>query len=43
MRNTIAGRMIDLLEDAAFAGKEINEDEAEQLIHEAEELLEQVD
>ena len=42
-RNQIAGRMIDMLEDAAFDGKEINEDDAESLIHQAEELLEAVD
>jgi hypothetical protein len=42
-RNKIGGRMIDLLEDAAFGGKEINKEEAEQLIQEAEELLEEID
>jgi hypothetical protein len=42
-RNQIAGRMIDLLEDAAFNGQEVREDEAEHLIHEAQELLESID
>ena len=42
-RNQIAGRMIDLLEGAAFEGKEINEDEAGSLIHQAQELLEEID
>ena len=34
--------MISLLEGAAFQGHEINEHKAAQLIHEAQELLEQV-
>jgi hypothetical protein len=42
-RNQIAGRMIDILEDAAFRGQEVREEEAEHLIREAEELLESVD
>jgi hypothetical protein len=42
-RNTIAGRMISMLEDAAFKGQEINEEEAEHLIHQAKELLESID
>ncbi|HEY2228907.1 MAG TPA: hypothetical protein VGI22_14435 [Xanthobacteraceae bacterium] len=42
-RNKIAGRMIDILEDAAFSGKEVREEEAEHLIHEAKELLESID
>jgi hypothetical protein len=42
-RNQIAGRMIDILEKAAFEGTEINEEEAERLIHRANELLESID
>jgi hypothetical protein len=42
-RNKIAGRMIDMLEKAAFHGKEINEEEAERLIERAEDLLESID
>ncbi|HEY6256111.1 MAG TPA: hypothetical protein VIY51_09995 [Xanthobacteraceae bacterium] len=42
-RNKIAGRMIEMLEGAAFQGKEIEEEEAERLIERAEELLESID
>jgi len=42
-RNAIAGKMIAMLEAAAFNGQAIDNDEAEHLIHEAEELLESVD
>jgi hypothetical protein len=42
-RNKIAGKMISMLEDAAFNGKEINEEEAEHLIDQAEDLLESID
>ncbi len=42
-RNKIAARMNDMLEDAAFDGKKIDEQEAQQLIHQANELLEQID
>jgi hypothetical protein len=38
-RNAIASKMIDMLEDAAFDGKEINEHEARELIDQAEDLL----
>jgi hypothetical protein len=38
-RNDIAGRMIDMLEDAAFDNRPIDEDEAWRLIGQAEELL----
>ena len=39
-RNEIAGKMIALLENAAFDGKEIDDEEAEHLTHQADELLE---
>jgi hypothetical protein len=39
LRNKIAGRMIDVLEDAAFKGQPINEAEAKQLIAEAYDLI----
>ena len=39
-RNDIAGQMIDMLEEAAFHGQEIDKDEAEHLIDQAEDLLE---
>ena len=39
-RNAIAAEMIDMLEDAAFNGKEINERQAERLIDQADDLLE---
>jgi hypothetical protein len=42
-RNQIAGRMIAMLEDAAFNGKEIDNDEAEHLIDQAEKLLRSLD
>jgi hypothetical protein len=42
-RNKIAGRMIDMLEDAAFDGKEINKEEAEHLIDQAQDLLQSLD
>jgi hypothetical protein len=42
-RNQIAGKMIAMLEGAAFQGQEINEAEAEHLIHQAEDLLESID
>jgi hypothetical protein len=42
-RNKLAGRMIDMLEDAAFKGQEVHEEEAEQLIRDAEELLKSID
>jgi hypothetical protein len=38
-RNAIAGKMIDMLEDAAFNGRDIDEREAQQLIDRAEDLL----
>jgi hypothetical protein len=38
-RNTIAGRMIAILEGAAFANQRVKEDEAEDLIEEANDLL----
>lgn len=38
-RNAIAGKMIDMLEDAAFAGHAIHEEEAEDLIDQADDLL----
>jgi hypothetical protein len=40
-RNAIAGRMIDMLEDAAFNGQHIDEREARRLTDEAQDLLEQ--
>jgi hypothetical protein len=42
-RNDIAGKMNAMLEQAAFHGQEIDEDEAERLIHQAEELMEAID
>ena len=42
-RNEIAGKMIVILENAAFYGKEIDTDEAEHLIDQAEDLLESID
>jgi hypothetical protein len=42
-RNKIAGKMIAMLENAAFKGQEIDEDDAEHLIHQAKELLESID
>lgn len=42
-RNKIADKMIAMLEGAAFQGHEINEDEAERLIDQAEDLLKSVD
>ena len=42
-RNAIAGSMISMLEDAAFKGREVDENEAEHLIRQANELLESVD
>jgi hypothetical protein len=42
-RNKIAGKMIEMLENAAFNGKEIHEEEAEHLIDQAEDLLESID
>jgi hypothetical protein len=42
-RNEIAGKMIVVLENAAFYGKEIDTDEAEHLIDQAEDLLESID
>lgn len=41
-RNQIAGKMIDILEDAAFGGQPINEAEARRLIDEAYDLLDSV-
>jgi hypothetical protein len=38
-RNAIAGNMIDMLEDAAFNGREIHEEQAEKLIDQANDLL----
>jgi arylsulfatase A-like enzyme len=42
-RNKIAGKMIAMLENAAFKGQEIDEEDAEHLVHQAKELLESVD
>jgi arylsulfatase A-like enzyme len=42
-RNKIAGEMIAMLENAAFKGQEIDEEDAEHLIHQAKELLESLD
>jgi hypothetical protein len=42
-RNEIAGKMIAMLEGAAFQGQEINENEAKNLIDRAEALLESID
>jgi hypothetical protein len=38
-RDEIAGAMISMLEDAAFANKPVNEERAERLIGRAEDLL----
>jgi len=42
-RNQIAGEMIEILEGAAFDGRDVNESKARHLIEQAEELLESVD
>jgi arylsulfatase A-like enzyme len=42
-RNRIAGEMIAMLENAAFKGREIDEEDAEHLIHQAHELLASID
>ena len=42
-RNQIAGKMIAMLEGAAFQGHEIDEEAAEHLIDQAEDLLESID
>jgi hypothetical protein len=42
-RNEIALKMITILENAAFHGQEINEEEAEHLIEQAENLLESIE
>jgi hypothetical protein len=42
-RNNIAGEMIEILEGAAFDGRDVNENQARHLIEQAEELLESVD
>ncbi len=42
-RNEIAGKMIAMLEGAAFQDQEINENEAKHLIDQAEDLLESID
>jgi len=42
VRNSIANRMLELLEDAAFHHQKINEDQAEHLIEQANALLELV-
>jgi hypothetical protein len=42
-RNAIAGKMITVLENAAFNGQEIHEEEVERLIDQAEDLLESID
>jgi len=42
-RNEIAGKIISMLEGAAFQGQAINENEAEHLIDQAEDLLESID
>jgi hypothetical protein len=39
-RNAIAGRMIAILEGAAFHNQRVNEDEARELIEQADELIE---
>jgi hypothetical protein len=38
-RNRIAGQMIEMLENAAFNGQEIDEGQARLLINEAQDLL----
>jgi hypothetical protein len=42
-RNKIAQKMITILENASFHGQEINEEEAEHLIAQAEDLLESIE
>jgi hypothetical protein len=42
-RNQIAGEMIEILEGAAFDGRDVSESRAKHLIEQAEELLESVD
>jgi hypothetical protein len=42
-RNEIAQKMITILENASFHGQEINEEEAEHLIEQAEDLLESIE
>jgi hypothetical protein len=42
-RNEIALKMITILENASFHGREINEEEAEHLIEQAEDLLESIE
>jgi hypothetical protein len=42
-RNEIAGKMISMLENAAFQGQEIDEHEAKHLIDQADDLLESID
>ena len=42
-RNQIAGEMIEMLEGAAFDGRDVSESKARHLIGQAEELLESVD
>jgi hypothetical protein len=42
-RNEIALKMITILENASFHGQEINEEEAEHLIEQAEDLLESIE
>jgi hypothetical protein len=42
-RNEIAQKMITILENASFHGQEINEEEAEHLIAQAEDLLESIE
>jgi hypothetical protein len=42
-RNKIAQKMITILESASLYGQEINEEEAERLIEQAEDLLESIE
>ena len=42
-RNAIAGRMIAILEGAAFNHQRVNEGEVRRLIDQAEDLLESID
>jgi hypothetical protein len=42
-RNEIAQKMITILENASFHGREINEEKAEHLIEQAENLLESIE
>jgi F0F1-type ATP synthase epsilon subunit len=42
-RNEIAQKMITILENASFHGQELNEEEAEHLIEQAEDLLESIE